>query len=325
MHVGEAAGSAGSLVDAHVHLAALPDGANGCIVSRRIQRSAFFRLLCRRLGLPLHDPPAANRRYVDVLLRHLRGSRHVRRAVVLGLDGIYDAAGRLDLGKTEFTVHNDYVLEVVREHPDELFAGVSINPQRADAVDEVHRCADAGAALVKVLPNTQDFDPAKPAYKPYYRALAERKLPFLSHTGYEFTLTSRNQAWGQPARLRPALDEGVLVIAAHACSRGLFLGEPHLGLFGELVRSYENFFADVSALTIPNRCGMLLKLRRHPELHERLLFGTDYPVPVLSLPALGRVGMASMREVLRTRNLFDRQVVVCRSLGVRFGTLEPRS
>lgn len=309
------------LVDAHVHLAALPDASNRCIVSPRIRRSPFFRLLCLRLGLPQGDPEAANRKYVDALLGRLRASRHVQKAVVLGLDGVYDARGRLDPGATDFSVHNDYVLKVAREHPGELFAGVSINPQRADALEEVERCADAGAALVKVLPNTQDFDPADPRYRDYYRALARRGLPLLCHTGHEFTLTSRNQSFGDPARLRLALDEGVLVIAAHACSRGLFLFERFLPTFQELVRAYPRFFADVSALTIPNRCGMLLRLRRHPELQERLLFGTDYPVPVLALPVLGRVGFASLRQVLAASNPFDRQVEVCRSLGIRFGTL----
>ena len=82
--------------------------------------------------------------------------------------------------------------------------------------------------LVKVLPNAQHFDPADPKYTAFYRALAERKLPFLSHVGYEFSLIGKDQSVGDPDRLRLALDEGVTVIAAHACSYGLMLYEKFL-------------------------------------------------------------------------------------------------
>ncbi len=57
-----------------------------------------------------------------------------------------------------------------------------------------------GAVLVKVLPNAQQFNPADPTYKSFYRALAERKLPFLSHVGYEFGLIGKDQSVGDPDR-----------------------------------------------------------------------------------------------------------------------------
>ena len=310
-----------SLVDCHVHLAAFPDRGNGCLISRRMLRSPAFRFLRWRLSLPLDDPPAANRQYVAGLLAELRSSRHVGRAVVLGMDGVYDAVGRLDEARTDFLVGNDYVLGVVREHP-ELLAGVSINPRRRDAVDEVRRCAEAGAALVKILPNAQQFDPADPGFRPFYRALAERRLPLLSHVGYEFTLFGHDQSAGDPERLRAPLDEGVTVIAAHACSFGLVFHEKFLPTLLDLARRYKGFYADISATTLPNRCGMLLRLRHHPEVHPRLLFGTDFPLPVFHLPAWGRVSPKELREIVRTRNRFDRQVLVCRGLGVGFGSFE---
>ena len=168
-------------------------------------------------------------------------------------------------------------LQTARAHPDEFLPGVSINPQRRDAVEEVHRCADAGAALVKVLPNAQQFNPADPKYTAFYRALVQRNLPFLSHVGYEFSLIGKDQSVGDPGRLRLALDEGVTVIAAHACSYGLMLYERFLPVLLTFAKQYPNFYADISALTLPNRFRMLLHLRRHPEVHHRLLFGTDYP------------------------------------------------
>jgi hypothetical protein len=66
---------------------------------------------------------------------------------------------------------------------------------------------------------------------------------------------------------------------------------------------------------------MLLHLRRHPELYDRLLFGTDYPLSVFHLAAWGRVGWGALREMIRTKNRFDRQVEVCRGLGLGFRSL----
>ena len=237
------------------------------------------------------------------------------------MDGVYDQNGRLNQAHTDFLISNDYVLKTVKAYPNEFLAGVSINPQRQDAVEEVHRCADAGAALVKVLPNAQQFNPADTHYKPFYRALADRQLPFLSHVGYEFSLIGKDQSAGNPDRLELALDEGATVIAAHACSYGLMLYEKFLPTFQDFAKRYPRFYADISALTLPNRLKMLLHLRRHPELFDRLLFGTDYPLSVLHLAAWGRVGWGILREMMRTKNRFDRQVEVCRGLGLGFRSL----
>lgn len=310
-----------SLIDCHVHLAALPDGDNGCYISPKMLRSPLFRFLLWKHRLSPDRPREANEKYLDDLLVELRASHHVQKAVLLGMDGVYDGAGKLVREHTDFLISNDYVLKTAQRHPDELLAGVSINPQRRDAIDEVHRCADAGAVLVKVLPNAKQFDPANPKYRPFYRALTERKLPFLSHVGYEFSLIGKDQSVGDPDRLRVPLEEGATVIAAHACSYGLIVYEKFLPTLRDLVTRYPNFYADISALTLPNRVRMLLHLRKYPEVHDRLLFGTDYPLSVFHLAAWGRVGFGTLRKMMRTTNRFDRQVEVCRGLDLGFRSL----
>ncbi|HEU4683034.1 MAG TPA: amidohydrolase family protein [Nitrospira sp.] len=310
-----------TLIDCHVHLAALPDGDNGCFISPRLLKSPLFRFLLWKHDLSPAHPREANRRYLDHLVQELRASRHVGKAVLLGMDGFYDRTGLLNRGYTEFLIANDYVFKTVRDHPELFLPGPSINPQREDAVDEVHRCADAGAVLIKVVPNAQHFDPADSRYIPFYRALAGRQLPFLSHVGYEFSLIGKNQSLGEPHRLRLALEEGVTVIAAHACSHGLMVYERFLPTLLQFCERYPNFYADVSALTLANRLGMLLKLRRFPHIHGRLLFGTDYPLSVSHLAAWGRVGPAALLDMVRTKNRFDRQARVCRGLGLGFRSL----
>ena len=309
------------LIDCHVHLAALPDGDNGCYISPKMLKSPLFRFLLWKHQLSPDKPREANQKYLDDLLGELRASRHVQKAVLLGMDGVYDQNGRLNQAQTDFLISNDYVVKTARAYPNEFLAGVSINPQRRDAVEEVHRCADAGATLVKVLPNAQQFNPGDPSYKAFYRALVERKLPFLSHVGYEFSLIGKDQSVGDPDRLRVALDEGATVIAAHACSYGLMFYEKFLPTFQDLAKRYPHFYADISALTLPNRMRMLLHLRRYPEIHERLLFGTDYPLSVFHIAAWGRVAFGTLRNMIHTKNRFDRQVAVCRGLGLGFRSL----
>ena len=307
-----------SLIDCHVHLAALPDGDNGCFISPKLLRSPLFRFLLWKHDLSPTEPRTANQRYLDHLLSELRASRYVSKAVLLGMDGFYDQSGLLNRQHTDFLVNNDYVFETVRAYPDVFLAGPSINPQRKDAIDEVHRCADAGAVLIKVLPNAQHFDPSDRKYVAFYRALAQRNLPFLSHVGYEFSLIGKDQSLGDPERLRLALDEGVTVIAAHACSYGLMLYEKFLPTFRELSLRHPHFYADISALTQPHRMKMLLHLRHHSELQSRLLFGTDYPLSVFHLAAWGRVSPGNLWRMVRTKNRFDRQVEVCTGLRLGF-------
>ena len=302
------------MIDIHVHLAAFPDGENGCTISPRMMRRPLFRFFSWRMGLDPAHPRAANATYVERLLTELNRSEKVGRAVLLAMDGVYDGNGRLDAARTDFLVSNRYLLEVAGSHPASFLPGVSINPQRRDALDELQRCAEEGAVLVKVLPNTQCFDPADRRYVRFYRALVDLQMPLLSHVGYEFSLMGRDQSTGDPERLRVALDEGVCVIAAHACSYGLFLPEPFFKVMEGFTHRYPRFYIDASALTLPNRVRTLFLLSRHPELHDRLLFGTDYPLPVYSYPAWTK----GYRAVAGARSCFDRQALVLKSLGIQY-------
>ena len=57
--------------------------------------------------------------------------------MILAQDGVYDDRGRLDTKRTHFYVPNDYLLQVTGRYPKLMVPCVSINPDRADAVDEL--------------------------------------------------------------------------------------------------------------------------------------------------------------------------------------------
>src|SRR5438045_7842921 len=63
-----------------------------------------------------------------------------------------DGAPRDDLGS--MFVPNDVVLGLAEKFP-EFLAGVSIHPARRDALDELERCLERGAALMNCVPNCQ--------------------------------------------------------------------------------------------------------------------------------------------------------------------------
>jgi predicted TIM-barrel fold metal-dependent hydrolase len=305
-------GKAG-LVDAHVHVAVLGRRPEEGFASPRMHRSLLGRGIRRWLGVRSDDPGELSGAYAARLEAALAASRTVRAAVVLALDGVYDASGRVDFDRTHLYVPNDYVLALARRNP-ALLAGASVHPARRDALDELARVAEAGAVLVKWLPNSQLIDPADPAHLPFYRQLARRGLPLLVHSGVEFSVRAAAQHLGDPARWRPALEEGVTVIAAHGGSSGLVLWERHAGTFFGLLERYPRLYADSSALVMPNRAGMLFRLARAGWL-DRLTFGTDYPLPCFPSLLLARLRPAAWRAVRRERNYFDRQVRLFRALG----------
>ncbi|MBI4678064.1 MAG: amidohydrolase family protein [Elusimicrobia bacterium] len=304
------------MTDVHVHLAALPAPENGCRVSRRMLRGPLGRLVCRMQGLSPADPEGSNRRYVENLERELRSSCHVSQAVVLAMDGVYGEDGRLDAARTEFLVSNDAAFEACRGRGC-FMPGPSVNPMRRDALDELERCKALGAVLIKTLPNAQGFDPALPRFRPFYQALRRLKLPLLSHVGHEFAVIAGEQAFGDPGRLVPALEEGVTVIAAHGGSSGLGVVERHLPTVLGLLQRFPNLFLDTSALTLPNRVRALFLLARHPEVFERLLFGTDYPLPVFSYPCMGTFSVGGYLRASAASSRFDRQALVLQSLGIK--------
>ncbi len=313
-----------SLIDLHVHAAAFPDGKNGCLMSPSFQKGLVVWFIKRKMGLQNADPEIMNRQYVDRLVTDVKDSERLSKAVLLAFDGVYDESGKLDLNRTSCLTSNDYVHQVVAQHPDLFFLGASINPQRRDALDELDRVEAMGAKLIKILPNSQAFDPSDSRYKPFYRALADKQIPLLSHLGAEHTFTVYDQNLGFPAKLQTALEAGAIVIGAHGCGSNSFFHRKFYEVFLNLMASYPNFYLDLSALSLPLNAGMIFYLRRHPEYFDRYLFGTDYPLSAFATPFVGRFGLMQQFKLWKMKNIFDKQAAILEGLRLRLGTETPR-
>jgi predicted TIM-barrel fold metal-dependent hydrolase len=134
-------------------------------------------------------------------------------------------AGAVRKDLSDLFVSNDEVFGAVKRSP-KLLAGISIHPARPDALDELERCAAAGAVLLKLLPCVQNVDCNLTKYKMFWTRLADLGLPLLAHTGGEFFVRSCRNDLKSPLCLRLPLECGVTVIAAHCSTRALPIRNP---------------------------------------------------------------------------------------------------
>jgi len=284
--------------DSHVHLVGTGDSGSGIVVHPGMNSLLDPAQYARRLFFMnagcVHQAPEGDvdRAYVARMLNLLAGMRPGARLLLFAFERTYDAHGKVLWDETGFYVPNAYARDVARLHPQFEWAA-SIHPYRSDALDALERAAEEGARALKWLPPAMGIDPAEPRCKPFYRALARLDLPLISHAGEErAVLGAEAHGFGNPLRLRAALDEGVRVVAAHCSS----LGEDRdleRGANGPLLPSFQLFarmmdrpgyqgrlFGDISAVTQLNRAtDVLVTLLEREDWHPRLLNGSDYPLP----------------------------------------------
>jgi predicted TIM-barrel fold metal-dependent hydrolase len=304
-------------VDFHVHLFGRGDGGSGCFFSERQRQHWNFPFFLRLLVLD--ENGRMDQQYVEELLRQL-GASSTARVVLLAQDGRYDSRGVLDRGATDVYVPNDYLFQIVREHPDLFIAGASINLDRRDAIDELDRCASLGARVIKVHPPTQDIDPADARHRPFYARLASLGLILMVHTGSEHAAAITRGSLNDPLRLQPALEAGCTVVAAHA-GMGSFLDARPFGkdMFRNLVALAARFprlYCDTAVLTSMFRWRNLPALLGETALADRVIYASDWPFTSNALVFWNRLRPRAMLSLAAERNLFRRDAALKLALGL---------
>jgi predicted TIM-barrel fold metal-dependent hydrolase len=308
------------VIDIHTHGAGIGAGGSGCHVAPQLRNSWKFRFYLRAFGVTFADLERDGDMLVlQGMSARLAAAQHVHKAVVFALDGVINGQGHLDLEKTELYIPNAFIAQACREHNNLLF-GASVNPRRRDALEQLDAAVADGAVLLKWLPSIQGIDPADPALIPFYKRLVELKLLLLSHTGNEESFTRTDNRLADPERLRLPLEQGVTVIAAHCASNGRNGGESNFGRFLSLAAAYPHLHADISALTQINRLGHLQRVLARPELHSRLHFGTDMPLPCTGLTSpwfqVGRIPLSTIRRLSVIDNPWDLSLQLKLALGL---------
>jgi uncharacterized protein len=308
------------LLDMHCHVAGLGAGGSGCFVSAAISNSWKFGPYLKAFGTTRQELLAeGDRVLVRRIAEQIAQSRHVGSAIVLAVDGVVNERGELDRSRTEIYVPNEFVAQEVARHTNLLF-GASINPYRKDALQRLDWAKAHGARLVKWLPSLMEIDPADSRLEPFYRKLADLRLPLLTHTGQERSFTRANDTLCDPERLRLPLRLGVTVIAAHIASTGKTAGERDTDRLRRLFADYPNLYADISSLTQLNKPGYLREALQQPEFQGRLLYGTDFPLVNMFIVSPYQfplnLRLAQLQAIAAIRNPWDRDVALKQALGV---------
>jgi predicted TIM-barrel fold metal-dependent hydrolase len=298
------------VIDCHVHISACTPGHG--YMSPRLLGSVPFRFMRWQYGLKGTDE-AAERKLAETLVSQIDQTPGLDAAVVLAFDQVYDATGQPDAARTHLYVSNDYVIELTARYP-KMLLGASVHPYRRDAINELERCVKAGAVLLKWLPNVQGIDPSSPRCFEFYDALAHHGLPLLCHTGGEKALPQLNPEYGNPLLLRPALERGVTVIAAHCGTRSWVDERDHLADFVHLAHEHERLYGDTSALNMPTRSHAWRVVLEDPVVRAKLVHGSDWPI--LPVPPASILGWGEALRLLRDPNWLRRDLLIKKKLGL---------
>ena len=265
-------------IDMHVHVVGNGTGGTGCWLRVGRWRQPLAALMLRHVGLPSRAMKGdLDSIYVDRLLEMVRQSS-LGAAVILAQDLVHDDSGRPLNGLGSFYVPNNYVLGLAKKHP-EFLPAVSIHPARPDALEELERCLEAGAVMMKCLPNCQNINCNDRRFTRFWERMAEAKLPLLAHTGGEHTLPVVKKEYADPRILTLPLDCGVTVIAAHCGTKSGIFDPEYFHIFAGMTNRWPNLYGDTSAFNVPMRGRHLRKCVCAPLL-DRMVHGSDFPVPV---------------------------------------------
>src|SRR5437867_6467278 len=299
-------------IDMHVHIVGNGAKGSGCWLRPTGLHKALGQFMLRHIGLKVtgFNDPDFDRLYVERLVEMLRTSS-LDAAVILAQDDVYNETGKRQNCGT-FYVPNEYVLALARRHR-EFLPAVSIHPARSDALEELERCLAGGAVMLKLLPNCNNCDCNDRRYTKFWERMADAKLPLLAHTGGEHTLHVVRRDLQDPRVLELPLQVGVTCIAAHMASTGGLADTDYFDVLVAMMRRYPNLYGDISAFNIPFRS----KHFKECLAMDRVVHGSDYPVPVLGHWAWmrGLVDWPRFRKWERQPNVLERDYQLKRAIG----------
>ncbi len=184
-------------------------------------------------------------------------------------------------------VTNQDVADWVQDYPDVLIGFGSVNPSREK--DYVHKTLEEIQALnlrgLKFLPHSQFFNPAENENMPMIFEFCRRTGSIiLSHSGcgpgpfeiIELSQNSHPALWANWLKKYPQ----VPLVLAHS---GAYSAEiPGIWLFDalQLGKSHSNVYIDLAAVDWLLDREMVIQEIRKTIGFDRVLFGTDYPLPL---------------------------------------------
>jgi predicted TIM-barrel fold metal-dependent hydrolase len=177
------------------------------------------------------------------------------------------------------SVPNEEIAEVAAANADVLIPFGSVDPHRADAVDEVRRLVgEHGVRGFKFHPNIQAFFPNDEAFYPIYSAIEEAGLPALFHTGHSGI--GSGLPGGGGVRLKYSNPMFVDDVAVDFPRLTIVLAHPSFPWQDEAISvalHKEQVYIDLSGWS-PKYFPPQLVRFANTRLRHRVLFGSDFPL-----------------------------------------------
>jgi|CXWL01.1.fsa_nt_gi predicted TIM-barrel fold metal-dependent hydrolase len=302
-------------------------------LSPRLMGRFAWRFIKRWLGV------GATAEAGDTLDAHIEAmnERHfatprVDRLVLLAFDEYRDDQARV-IGSaakgqrrgSDVFVSNSFVKSLCLARPNRFLFGASIHPYRPGATAMLEEVVAAGAVLVKWLPIHQNIRAEDPRTVAFLRKAAELHIPMLIHYGGEMSLARQHMEFESPVPmlgiLRQLRSEGLMptVIVAHAATPS-FIWQSRAGhdalvdaLLGEFADA--PLYADISALSALGRSPWLRRLAARRNLHRKLLWGSDFPIPVMLRSLSLRMPRAERQRIAAIGSWIEQSLETARWVG----------
>ncbi|MFT6897252.1 MAG: putative TIM-barrel fold metal-dependent hydrolase [Paraglaciecola sp.] len=147
----------------------------------------------------------------------------------------------------------------------------SVNPQfHTDAIAEFERSLEVGVKGFKFYPADHDFDALSETMMSIYQRCEENNLVIMFHTGFT-AQKDTSQQYCNPAEFIPILEAfpKLKVLFCHA-------GKPHW--YDDTVtvlKQYDNAYIDTALVPVEVVKSFV---DHHPEIIDKIIFGSDWPV-----------------------------------------------
>jgi predicted TIM-barrel fold metal-dependent hydrolase len=283
--------------DCHAHIAGTGDSGGGIAISPEMESwmhpvQFAQRLFYLNAGCAHDAPGRVDQSYIERMHNLIDGMKPGVRLMLFAFAQAHGESGKALPERSAFYVPNAYARDVARKHPTHFEWVASIHPYHRDAVSQLEQAHTEGARAVKWLPPAMGIDPSSALCDPFYKAMARLNIPLITHVGEEKAVHGVGAPeFGNPLKLRRALDAGVRVVLAHCASIGEDVdldndSRPRVASFALFTRMMADpayrgrLFADISAITLRNRSlAVVRSILEQDEWHSRLLNGSDYPLP----------------------------------------------
>jgi uncharacterized protein len=308
-------------IDGHVHFVGDGSNGSGCwlrsktlldrIVEPIVKAQAGILQSSKKLGV--------DQAYEEKLIQLIDQSI-LDAVVLLAMDYPYDEDGNCLKEKAKFYVPNDHVLSLAKKYA-QIIPACSIHPARKDAIEELDRCAEQGTKVLKLLPNCHNVNCSDTRYRIFWERLATLGLPFLAHTGGEFSVPVLNAKFADPRILRLPLECGVKVIAAHGAGKSGLWDPDYTADLLKMMDQFPNLFTDNSALASPNRSHTIPALL-DPKIQSRVIHGSDFPIPSGGFgPWMGNLlSRADYFKSRKINNPLERDLFIKKAIGFKENT-----